>query len=200
MARRGDGFMEVNRLHEAGVIVSHLARALTDGTRDLGIVPDLIKRLVKDEMWKEYSDPNSGRRYGPFKSFEEFVQTPGPKGGLGTTVKALEGLCGEDPVAVHAIQRACQRPQGRPRKENHDDVKGFPTGNSKAYAHRRLAKDRPDLHAKVLDGTITTNAAMETAGFKQIRRTVWMDNPESAARTLKKYMSEEVLKELRDLL
>jgi hypothetical protein len=32
---------------------------------------------------------------------------------------------------------------------------------------RRLAKDRPDLHAQCLAGELTPNAAMVVAGFRQ---------------------------------
>jgi hypothetical protein len=39
-------------------------------------------------------------------------------------------------------------------------------GNTASYAMRRLAKDRPDLHAQCLEGTLTPNAAMVQAGFR----------------------------------
>jgi hypothetical protein len=47
-----------------------------------------------------------------------------------------------------AEDRANQRPAGRPKKTLNnidDDVKGFPAGNSRAAALRRLRKDRPDI-------------------------------------------------------
>jgi hypothetical protein len=40
-------------------------------------------------------------------------------------------------------------------------------GNSRTYALRRLAKDRPDLHAQCLAGEMTANAAMVQAGFRK---------------------------------
>jgi hypothetical protein len=42
-----------------------------------------------------------------------------------------------------------------------------PTGNSKDYALRKLRRDRPDLHEKVLKGLISTNKAMLDAGFRK---------------------------------
>ena len=42
-----------------------------------------------------------------------------------------------------------------------------PWGNSAPYAHRRLHKHRPDLHARVLVGELTANAAMIEAGFRK---------------------------------
>jgi len=47
--------------------------------------------------------------------------------------------------------------------DNVQDSKA-PTGNSQAQALRRLSKDRPDLHAKVLSGEIkSANKAMVAA-------------------------------------
>jgi hypothetical protein len=46
---------------------------------------------------------------------------------------------------------------------------GRPWGNSAAAAHRKLRRDRPDLHARVLSGEITANAAMVQAGFRKKR-------------------------------
>jgi hypothetical protein len=44
-----------------------------------------------------------------------------------------------------------------------------PTGNSAAAAMRRLRKDRPDIHARVLAGEMSANAGMVEAGFRQRR-------------------------------
>jgi hypothetical protein len=40
-------------------------------------------------------------------------------------------------------------------------------GNSNEAAERRLRKDRPDLHTRVLTGELTWNAAMVEAGFRK---------------------------------
>jgi hypothetical protein len=42
-----------------------------------------------------------------------------------------------------------------------------PSGNSTAAALRRLARDRPDLHARVVAGSLTASAAAQAAGFRQ---------------------------------
>ena len=44
-----------------------------------------------------------------------------------------------------------------------------PTGTSIAAALRRLRKDRPDIHQRVLAGEITANAGMIEAGFRKKR-------------------------------
>jgi hypothetical protein len=43
----------------------------------------------------------------------------------------------------------------------------FPSGNSVKAALRRLRKDRPDIHARVLAGEISANAGMVEAGFRK---------------------------------
>lgn len=47
------------------------------------------------------------------------------------------------------------------------DDEGFPQGNSVEAALRRLRKSRSDLHARVLSGEMTANAAMVQAGFRK---------------------------------
>jgi hypothetical protein len=70
---------------------------------------------------------------------------------------------------VNEEDGANQRPVGRPKKldNNSGDVKGFPSGNSAAYAIRRLRKDRPDIHARVLAGELTPHAGVIEAGFRK---------------------------------
>src|SRR5208282_3228545 len=57
--------------------------------------------------------------------------------------------------AIDAEDRANQRP-GK-----------YPTGNSAANAIRRLRKDRPDIHTRVLAGELSAHAGMIEAGFRK---------------------------------
>ena len=50
-----------------------------------------------------------------------------------------------------------------------------PSGNSEEAALRRLSKDRPDLHARVIAGEMSAHAAMIEAGFRARAITVPMD-------------------------
>ena len=65
-------------------------------------------------------------------------------------------LCGKDREALDAIDRATQNAPYRPEKSVDivNTLEERPTGNSAAQAIRRLRKDRPDLHADVMDGDI----------------------------------------------
>jgi hypothetical protein len=71
---------------------------------------------------------------------------------------------------LDAKDRAQQRQGGRPKTVDNGGGNinsSRPSGTSKAYALRRLRKDRPDLHARVLAGEISAHAAMITAGFRR---------------------------------
>jgi hypothetical protein len=50
---------------------------------------------------------------------------------------------------------------------NKADVHIRPSGNSAAAALRRLRKDRPDIHARVLAGELSPHAGMLAAGFRK---------------------------------
>jgi hypothetical protein len=73
-----------------------------------------------------------------------------------------QALDGERAEAVNAKDRANQRPAHRPKKSesvynNENDVHTSkrPAGNSAAAFLRRLRKDAPAIHARVLAGELT---------------------------------------------
>lgn len=185
-----------DHLREAGIIVAHLNRALLDGSRDLKTVPSLIKRIIADGMWRERVDPASGRKVGPFKSFAEFVGTPAGKGGLGSSLAQLRGLCAQDIEARDVLDAQLQK-EGHPGERtdlgnNVPEVKR-PEGNTEAKALRRLRKDRPDLHAQVIAGRVSANWAMVEARFRPRTISVPVTRPEAVARSLLKHMSADDL-------
>lgn len=59
----------------------------------------------------------------------------------------------------------------RPKKADTQkiDVRVSKYGNDRSYAHARLRRDRPDLHARVLSGELSPHAAMIEAGFRKKR-------------------------------
>ena len=52
-------------------------------------------------------------------------------------------------------------------KNNDVNEVGRPWGNRAAYALRRLRRDRPDIHARVLAGELSPHAGMVEAGFRK---------------------------------
>jgi hypothetical protein len=99
------------------------------------------------------------------------------------------------------VLRVVGRSSGRP-KRTVDNINGLdrPTGTSKAAAHRRLAKDRPDLHARVLKNELSVHAAMIEAGFRHRSVTIRTDDMSAAATALKRQLTNNELSELLWLL
>jgi hypothetical protein len=178
-----------DHLREAGIIVAHLNRALLDGSRDLSTIPALIRRVIAENMWRQWVDPASGRKVPqrPFRSFHEFIATPSVKGGLGSTVRQLEALCKDDKEALSLLDAALQRPAHIHADVNNVNVR--PVGNSESAALRRLRKDAPELHAEVLAERLTAHAAMLQAGFRPKTITIAVTRPDAVARSLRKHMS-----------
>ena len=102
--------------------------------------------------------------------------------GYGTSIATLKRICRDSPEALDAIDRACLRKPGGTNNASgvnqhsdsevivdniHNDRQERPSGTSRDAAIRRLRKDRPDLHEKVLREQITPHAAMIEAGFRK---------------------------------
>lgn len=69
-------------------------------------------------------------------------------------------------------------------------------GTSREYALRRLRKDAPKLHARVLSGQMSPHAAMVQAGFRPATFTIRGDSAESIAAALRRRLSPELLAEV----
>jgi hypothetical protein len=62
-------------------------------------------------------------------------------------------------------QRTPDLPTGRYTSTRNVHIR--PSGNSRAAFLRRLRKDRPDIHARVLAGELSPHASMIEAGFRK---------------------------------
>ncbi len=71
-------------------------------------------------------------------------------------VRQLKHLCRDDTTALDAIDRATVGEQGA----HHNNVMKSEQGNANTYALRKLRKDRPDLHARVLAEEISPHAVL----------------------------------------
>lgn len=178
------------QLIENDMLVQVLRRAVKDGGNGLSEVPGFLKKVLREGRWKSRVIEQSGRP-AEFDSFEEFVTTP-PLLGMGTTVDMLRRICADDPEAIDLLDRALQHKHGGNRKPKEPKAKLYnvqlelakpPTGNSRAAALRRLRTARPDLHSKVLEGTMTASAAMVIAGFRPKSVSIPLQ-PEQAAKAL----------------
>jgi hypothetical protein len=114
----------------------------------------------------------------------------------------MKKIVADDPVASDLLDQAIQQPLGTNQHgEGLDNIQTqAPSGTSREAGLRRLRKDRPDLHAEVLAGTLSTHAAMIKAGFRQRKISVPLTTAADAAKALRRNMAPEQVKELAKLL
>lgn len=154
-----------------------------------------LTEFKKSEHWKRLTDA-AGQ---PFMAWEDYVQYPEPDG-LGMAAADAEAIITEqndkrliaDIRAAEARaddneQRANKRGRGRPKKNSRDknNIPAIKTASRQGDL-RRLEKDRPDIHARVLAGEITPNAGMIEAGFRKKRPSKRLDAAQQIDRLLKK--------------
>jgi hypothetical protein len=186
--------MAVDLLLENDTFVSELRDSIRDGAAGLSDVPGLLKCILKDGRWKRRTIKTG--EVIEFDRFEEFVSTL-PLEGLGTDLKLIKRICGDDPEALNLLDIALKQRPGPPLKsvDNINESTKRPDGTSEQYAIRKLREDRPDLHARVLARELSPHAAMIEAGFRQRSITVPTD-PEAAARRLRRHFEGERLERL----
>jgi hypothetical protein len=124
-------------------------------------------------------------------NFAEWV-TAEPPLGLKTTLENLQEIAKGDQDLTDALDKALaeQYPHGVHRDLDNVKVTTYSDGNSRAQALRRLRKDRPDLHARVLGGEFSANEAMIRAGWRRRTLTIRADDPSHAARTIRKHYTD----------
>jgi len=195
----------IDQRRQNDVVVSCLRSAVTEGASGLGDVPTFLKDVIRGEMWRERVIQQTGE-IATFERFIDFVHTK-PLEGLGADLKTLQRLCADDPEAADLLDQAVQgKPTGRPPKDedktfdNVQDLSEAPTGNTRAAGLRRLRKDRPDLHERVVAGELKVNAAMVEAGFRPKTITVPLDTEAVAAAILRHFTPEQIAELVTRLL
>jgi hypothetical protein len=178
-------------------LVDALGSALRSGDHGLKTVPGLLKRVLMEESWREFTTQRG--ELVRYDRFEDFVVCR-PLKGLGASVELVRRIVADDIEAAGLLEQALQRQHGGDRSKN-DNVKlAPPTGNAQETALRRLRKDAPELHAEVLAGRLSAHAAMLQAGFRRRTVSIPVDDAEATARTLRKHLSPEALADLTQLL
>lgn len=177
-------------------VIDALGSALRFGGAALGDVPDLLKRVLRSGMWRDFTTQR--REHVRHERFAEFVAAA-PLAGLGSDVGLVRRIVAGDMEALDLLDQALQNKIGKPESLSNIQDKA-PSGTSRDAALRRLRKDRPDLHAEVLAGRLTAHAAAVQAGFRRRTITVPVDSPESAAATLRRQLDPEQLSTLARLL
>jgi hypothetical protein len=187
----------VNHLVRNRHLVEDLGGALRSGQHGLTTVPGLLKRVLAEESWREFTTQRG--ELVQHDRFVDFVTTP-PLAGIGADVPLLRRIVADDVEAVDLLDRALQSRHGGDRSKSSNSTVAQPSGTTKDKALRKLRKDAPGLHADVLAGNLSAHAAMVKAGYRPPTFTVRADSPTSVATTLRKKLSAEQVAELARLL
>lgn len=178
--------MERSELTYNYEVTNQLGQAITGGERGLRAVPGLLKKILKENLWQERYVRET-KQTVKFKKFAEFVAAL-PLEGLGSDVKTLRRLCADDEEATEMLRAATTGEHGGDRRSEEIKVRNTnldsdvnPSTDDKGYALRRLRKDRPDLHAQVIEKKLSPHAAMVEAGFRPKTITVPVDTEKAAA-------------------
>lgn len=198
-----------------GYTVNSMHHALKGGTLGLREMPNLIKDAITDRIWEGWVDINTQQRYSQ-PDFVTFVTTPILEG-LGATIDQIKALCEKDREAIDLIDQELTRkpggannPEGiggKSHKEaivNHNNVMNdketkASQGNSIEYTLRRLRKDHPELHEKVINNELSPNAAAIEAGFRKKQITVTLE-VDAIVKVIKRYLAPEQITQLKEML
>lgn len=187
-------------LKERADLVDTVGTALTRGEHTLTVLPDLIKRLLQEDAWRDF-ETKMGKRV-TYTRFEDFVVAK-PLAGLGANIALIERIVKDDPETLLLLRKVLKRQGERTDLDSdfHDNIMEVhqPYGTSQSYALQRLEQDRPDLLEQVKAGNLTPHGAMVKAGFRRRVYSVNLDSPQSA-HTLIEKASPAFLDELRKLL
>lgn len=187
-----------------------LSETLSSGEIGLKHVPELLKRVLSEGMWRERIVPQT-REVASFDTFQQFVEST-PPNGLGATVHLLRRMCNDDVETLDLIDQAMQRGPGKTwdsrTVDNTVDIVNNnprPTGNTAASGLRRLRKmaaSSPavaELQSAVLGGEMSVNAALVQAGLREKTITIPV-NPQRAAGAIMRHFTTEQVNELVSLL
>lgn len=178
------------------VLVEALGSALRRGGNALEDVPDLLKRVLAEESWREFVTPRG--ELVRHERFVDFVITP-PTQGIGASVDLVRRIVGSDTEALDLLDQAVQNAP-HVHAPDVDNVNVRPDGNSRDRALRKLRADAPSLHTEVLAGRLSAHAAMVQAGFRPKTISVPVSRPESIAAALRKHLGPDDLARLIRLL
>lgn len=153
-------------------------------------VNDVLSQLEQAKAWEKIPPEH------PYGSFNALV-----KAETGISLKSVRSRTTKARLADAADQANKSRQGYRSDLGNNiPEVEGRPEGTSAAKALRRLRKDRPDLHAEVLNGRLSAHGAAVQAGFRPRTTTVPVDNPDRLAAALRRNIPADVLAEVIRIL
>lgn len=183
----------------------------------LELIPDLVKQIIRDEMWREHFHEPTQKTYR-CQSFQEFIEVAPPQG-VGVSIETLWHLCRDDQEAQDLIDQATQGTRGgnnnplglggKTGKRNIvkldniqlDNKKKAPTGTSKQAGLRRLRKHIENnaeinaLYNMVIEGRMSVNRALIKAGLRS-KNLIIPSDIQKAAKALKRHFTAEEIQDL----
>lgn len=157
-------------------------------TRDQsdGFIPALLD-IIKSGDWREFEHPNRGMlRYDRFSDYcGEFLGIPAP-----AVLGVLQGT--SSTYAAEQIRRMLAEdvPEAAPHggaREQVSDTHSTQARRDATAILARLKRDRPDLAAQVVDGTLSANEAAIAAGIRKRYIRVRADDPQVAIAKLEEH-------------
>ena len=163
---------------ESEHICGRCEEAIRNGTGDLRGVPGLIKRIIREGLWRSRCVP--GRKIVELPSFRDLIVRE-PYEGWGQDPEQVYALLKGDAEAEELWRDAMTGKHGGDRKSKkaketikNDNVSldraAAVQGNSRAYLATRLKRTHPDLYQRLVDGEISAHAAAMKAGFANPRQ------------------------------
>lgn len=182
-----------------------LQKYVAEGVDDIDMVTRLIGDVMETGAWREFTDPLGFTH--SHESFRSFIETRRWKG-LGSSKDALVAWVGQSDEAIARDIERVWRDEVPVAHKNGEVGNGrSSSGGTRATQNdgftadsilARLKRDNPDLAQQVINGEITANAAARIMGWRKPR--ILLTSPESVARKLREFFTEEELNELKELL
>ncbi len=178
-----------DRLRHNADLVESLGSAMREGGHGLSAAPLLLRRVLEDDSWREFVTQRGD--HVEHQRFEQFVTTQ-PLKGLGSDLALVRRVVADDLEVVGLLDKALALRPGARTDLSHNVREVDPRqGNSAEQALRRLRKDRPDLHERVLARELSAHAAAVEAGFRPRTATIPIDDPAAIARALRRRLGPE---------
>ncbi|WP_141926209.1 hypothetical protein [Haloactinospora alba] len=190
-------------------LIASAASSLTHGSQRLQNFIDALRRLLHEDAWKSYTHPNG--THHEFTRFADFLEHPH---GLYANIERVQNLVRDDPQLASDLESALSEKKGG--EQNSEDADNYGVmfensieessesgkqGNRRAYRLRRLERDAPNYHARVLAGEISVNRAMIESGLQVPTPSIPKGTPvDDVAITLRRRYSPDELAVLRQLL
>jgi len=189
-----------NELVRNGERISIAYHSLRKGEAGLDNLPLLLEQIGEDEMYKRFIHPETGEVLEN-KNFTEFVCSTPPKG-LGSSKDTVRRLCKSNERILWKVDTWMTGKPHRPPKEEsvyNVNTYGRTTGNTASYALRKLSKDAPEIHERVINGELSPHAGMVEAGFRK-RQITFTHSVDSAINMLRNKFTKDELARIRAAL